>query len=264
MRKDGIQTRKRKPKGSSSSSSGSKKSSSKSFESIGSADDRKPLMTSRPSPDDALAHLKLPSSSILGTSDSHISTPGGGVLGDKVRGSANLTSLNSQRHADHLHLPPSSLSHHAYLSSTDDRKQLGHTRSRVNGGGHDQDQPRGHHLGQPVDSQSNSNHSISTSGSTTNNNNNNNNSSSSNTTLGVHQHLQQQQQQSPHESEHSHHNFLHASGVTSLSDPFGSMTSSKALSLGSRSSAYGLMATSQLYGQIPASLSPLSHVSRCF
>lgn len=231
MRKDGIQTRKRKPKGSSSSSSsGTKKSSNKSFESAGNPDDRKSLITSRPSPD-AVNHLKLPSSSILGITDTHIPASAG---------AANGASLNHQHHAHPIHVPPSSLSH-TYLPTVEDRKHVAHNRSIVSN--HNRVQS---HLPGPTDETHPNNNKISSSGNTTTLNDK---SSSSN----VHQQLSSDQ------SALSHHNFLPVNGMTSLSDPYGSMTSSKALGLGSRSTAYGLMSTSQLYGQLPASLSPLSH-----
>ena len=139
---------------------------------------------------------------------------------------------------------------------SDDRKQLIDSGSPVNGGSQSHSHQQNHHHGQPQDVQQSKSKSSNGSTNTTSNTNNNN------TSVDVHQYLQQHQHQQPHEHQqaHSHHNFLEPNGL-SLGDPFGSMNSSKALSLGSRSSEYGLMATSQLYGQLPASLSPLSHVS---
>ena len=114
----------------------------------------------------------------------------------------------------------------------------------MNGGTQNHSQQQNHHQHrQTQDSQRNSSGSSSTNGTS-----NNNNSASAD----LPQHLQQQAR--------SHHDFVSANGVTP-SDPFASMNSSKALTLGSRSGGYGLMTAPQLYGQLPASLSPLSLVS---
>ncbi|GFO00819.1 transcription factor gata-4 [Plakobranchus ocellatus] len=245
MRKDGIQTRKRKPKG--SSSSGVKKSSSKTYDSLG-----------------------------------------GVASGDR----AGSVDPSYHRHAHSLQIPPSSLPH-PYLSSADDRKQLASSDSPTHGVGHQsrslqhQNPPQdvkpttnsnsssnainikdgGSSAGHPEDGTdtgaSATNHNGTPTNSNTSNSNNitNNSSSSDLFHMQLHHHLQQQQQQQhhhqQHQQQHGHHSFLNH--PSALGDPFGNINSSMALTLGSRSSAYGLMAAPQLYGQLPVSLSPLSH-----
>ncbi|KAK6960118.1 GATA-binding factor A-like isoform X2 [Biomphalaria glabrata] len=117
MRKDGIQTRKRKPKGSSSG----KKSSSKSFDTSGTNEDRKPILTPH-SPE--ISRL-----SVVG---------GGGLVGGGGGGGLGETPL-SHHHLHQMQMqsaPPPPMSHN-FL--TEDRKPLNQSHS-----------PHQHHSGNSI------------------------------------------------------------------------------------------------------------------
>ncbi|BFZ21059.1 hypothetical protein BsWGS_24097 [Bradybaena similaris] len=108
MRKDGIQTRKRKPKG----SSNNKKSSSKPYDASVTSEDRKPNLQSH-SPDKNSSNNNSSSGGVGGNSG------GGGGLGD--------TPL-SHHHHQQLHLQQSTPLYHGYL---EDRKPIIHSHSPV-------------------------------------------------------------------------------------------------------------------------------------
>ncbi|CAG5131757.1 unnamed protein product [Candidula unifasciata] len=96
MRKDGIQTRKRKPKGSSSS----KKSSSKPYDPSVTSEDRKPNLQSH-SPDKSSSNNNSSSGGVGGNS------AGGGGLGD--------TPLSHHHNHQQLHMQQSVPLYHGYL-----------------------------------------------------------------------------------------------------------------------------------------------------
>ncbi|CAL1544909.1 unnamed protein product [Lymnaea stagnalis] len=222
MRKDGIQTRKRKPKGSSSG----KKGSNKSFDSSVSNEDRKPNLTSQ-SPDVQGSRLGSNSGSLGGG----IGGGGGGGLGE--------TPLSHHHHLHQLHMQQTAAMSHGFLH--DDRKPLVTSHSPQAQSQHHNSNNNNQHNG----AGNNSGHTGGISDAVL--------LSQHHQMQQQHQHQQQQQQQQQH-----HHNFLTSGHLGNLNDPFANMTSSMALSLGSGrgASTLGLMTPSQLYGQLPSSHSP--------
>ncbi|KAH9513662.1 Transcription factor GATA-4 [Bulinus truncatus] len=232
MRKDGIQTRKRKPKGSSSG----KKGSNKPFDASVSNEDRKPTLSSH-SPD--ISRL-------------NISSGAGGQVGNGggVGGALGETPL-SHHHLHQLQMQQLPALSHNFLN--DDRKPLSQSHSP-------QTSSQQHHT-------SIVNHStISVGGGHT--------AGLTDAALLLshhshhhhHQQQQQQQQQQHHQQhqqqhmQHHHHHQQQNNFLTTghLHDPFAGMTSSMVMTLGSggRASTLGLMAPSQLYGQLASNHSP--------